>query len=75
MMIQYVVVRSDLLSALKWPTGAVIAQACHACSAVMHIFHSDPNTQAYVTNLDAMHKCVLQVRKSPFSMGCHFGKK
>ncbi|XP_064652783.1 putative peptidyl-tRNA hydrolase PTRHD1 [Lineus longissimus] len=59
-MIQYVVVRSDLLGLLKWPTGAVIAQACHACSAVMHLFHSDPNTQTYVADLDAMHKCVLQ---------------
>ena len=61
-MIQYVVVRSDLLHTLKWPTGAVIAQSCHACSAVMHLYHDDPNTIQYVSDLDNMHKVVLDVR-------------
>ena len=61
-MVQYVVVRSDLLHTLNWPVGAVITQACHACSAVIHMFHDDPNTQAYLVDLDNMHKVVLQVR-------------
>ena len=61
-MVQYVVVRGDLLKALKWPVGAVIAQACHACSAVMHLYHDDPSTVEYVKNLDSMHKIVLEVR-------------
>ena len=26
--VQYVIVRGDLLTALKWPVGAVIAQVC-----------------------------------------------
>ena len=60
-MIQYVVVRSDLLHTLSWPVGAVITQACHACSAVIHMFHDDPATQAYLADLDNMHKVVLQV--------------
>ena len=61
-MVQYVVVRGDLLKALKWPVGAVIAQACHACSAIMHLYHDDPSTVEYVKNLDSMHKIVLEVR-------------
>ena len=60
-LVQYVVVRSDLIHALKWPTGALIAQACHACSAVIHLFHDDPSTKAYTADLDNMHKVVLEV--------------
>lgn len=60
-LVQYVVVRKDLLKALKWPTGALLAQACHACTAVVHIFYSDPNTQQYLADLDRMHKVVLEV--------------
>ena len=60
-MVQYVVVRSDLISALKWPIGAVIAQACHAATAVIHLYHDDENTKTYTANLDSMHKVVLQV--------------
>ncbi len=59
--VQYVVVRGDLLRNLKWPIGAVIAQACHACSAVVHMFYDDTNTQAYMADLDRMHKIVLEV--------------
>ena len=57
-LMQYVVVRGDL----GWPVGALIAQACHACSAVIHMFHDDPNTQAYTADLDNMHKVVLEVQ-------------
>ena len=60
-MVQYVVVRRDLLTTLKWPVGAVIAQACHASSAVIHLFYGDPNTQQYLKDLDHMHKVVLEV--------------
>ncbi|KAL3205513.1 hypothetical protein MRX96_040803 [Rhipicephalus microplus] len=59
MFVQYVVVRSDLLTDLSWPIGAVVAQACHACTAVLHIFRNDPNTVAYTENVDDMHKVVL----------------
>jgi len=60
-LVQYIVVRSDLLHALKWPVGAVITQACHASSAVLHRFYADQNTQAYLADVDRMHKVVLQV--------------
>lgn len=60
-LVQYVVVRRDLLETMKWPIGAVIAQACHACNAVTHLFYNDNYTQAYLANLDAMHKVVLEV--------------
>ena len=60
-LVQYIVVRSDLLHTLNWPVGAVIAQACHACSAVMHLYHDDPNTKLYTSDLDRMHKIVLEV--------------
>lgn len=59
--VQYVVVRGDLSKTMKWPLGAVIAQACHACTAVTHLFYNDAHTQAYLADLDNMHKVVLEV--------------
>ncbi|XP_062520633.1 putative peptidyl-tRNA hydrolase PTRHD1 [Corticium candelabrum] len=58
--VQYVVVRGDLLKKLGWPVGAVIAQACHACTAAVHLFGDDAETKAYMTDLDRMHKVVLE---------------
>ncbi|KAL6434043.1 hypothetical protein ACFW04_005890 [Cataglyphis niger] len=58
--VQYVVVRGDLSKTMKWPLGAVIAQACHACIAVTHLFYNDAHTQAYLADLDNMHKVVLE---------------
>ncbi|KAJ8910079.1 hypothetical protein NQ315_012856 [Exocentrus adspersus] len=58
--IQYIVVRSDLLKELQWPVGAVIAQACHAAVAVTHLFHDDEITRQYLEDLDRMHKVVLE---------------
>jgi len=34
--VQYLVVRGDLLASLGWPLGAVMAQACHAATAAIH---------------------------------------
>lgn len=59
--VQYVLVRGDLTRVLKWPSGAVMAQACHACVAVVHTYYSDPDTQAYLKDLGSMHKVVLEV--------------
>ncbi|KAI5094366.1 putative peptidyl-tRNA hydrolase PTRHD1 [Silurus meridionalis] len=59
-LVQYVVVRSDLIHGLSWPLGAVITQACHAATAVIHVNYSDPDTQEYLADLDNMHKVVLQ---------------
>eukprot|EP00118_Oscarella_pearsei_P028057 m.311496 g.311496 ORF g.311496 m.311496 type:complete len:118 (+) comp73270_c0_seq1:18-371(+) len=59
-LVQYVVVRGDLLKKLGWPVGAVIAQACHACTAVTHEHRDDEETAKYLTDLDRMHKVVLE---------------
>ncbi|KAK2148566.1 hypothetical protein LSH36_491g02038 [Paralvinella palmiformis] len=59
-MVQYVVIRRDLFTKLNWPVGAVIAQACHASSAVIHLYYTDPNTQEYLKDLDRMHKVILE---------------
>lgn len=55
-LVQYVVVRKDLITCLAWPLGAVIAQACHAATAVTHLFHDDDNMKTYLADLDNMHK-------------------
>ena len=60
-LVQYVIVRRDLIDSLKWPVGAVIAQACHACTAAVHMTYDDEHTQLYLSKLDSMHKVVLEV--------------
>ncbi|TDG41173.1 hypothetical protein AWZ03_012410 [Drosophila navojoa] len=60
--VQYIVVRSDLRSTLNWPLGAVIAQCCHATAAVMSVHADDEDTQAYLKDLDNMHKVVLEAK-------------
>lgn len=60
-LVQYVVVRKDLFTCLAWPVGAVIAQACHAATAVTHLFHDDDNMKTYLADLDNMHKVVLGI--------------
>ena len=52
---------------LQWPLGALIAQAAHASTAVTHLFYQDPNTQAYLADLDNMHKVVLEVFPDMFN--------
>ena len=63
-LVQYVVVRGDLLRLLSWPTGAVIAQACHASTAALWMYRDDSNTLQYTGDLDNMHKVVLEVNFS-----------
>ena len=55
--VQYIVVRKDL----AWPAGALIAQACHAATAVIHQFYDHKDTKDYLSDLDNMHKIVLMV--------------
>ena len=66
-LVQYVVVRGDLLRLLSWPTGAVIAQACRASTAALWSHCNDPNTIAYTNELDDMHQVVLEVRFQRFN--------
>jgi hypothetical protein len=51
---QYVVIRKDLVDALKWPLGSVLAQACHAAVAAVWSFRDHPHTLEYCGNLDSM---------------------
>ena len=59
--VQYIVVRKDLVDNLGWPTGALIAQCCHACTAVIHLFYADKSTKLYLSDHESMHKVVLEV--------------
>ncbi|XP_053552243.1 putative peptidyl-tRNA hydrolase PTRHD1 [Bombina bombina] len=60
-LVQYVVLRGDLRSGMGWPLGALVAQACHAATAVIHLYYQHPHTQAYLQELGSMHKVVLEV--------------
>lgn len=60
-LVQYIVVRRDLIDTLKWPFGAVITQACHAATAIIHLTYDDEYTKLYLEDLDNMHKVVLEV--------------
>lgn len=60
-LVQYVALRKDLPTVHKWPLGALIAQACHACTAVMHASREDPLSEQYLAELDHMHKVVVEV--------------
>jgi len=62
-LVQYVVVRGDLLKQKgAWNLGALIAQACHASSAAIHLYYEHPDTKAYLQDLDNMHKVVLEAK-------------
>eukprot|EP00195_Chlamydomonas_chlamydogama_P013351 CAMPEP_0202908556 /NCGR_PEP_ID=MMETSP1392-20130828/46469_1 /ASSEMBLY_ACC=CAM_ASM_000868 /TAXON_ID=225041 /ORGANISM="Chlamydomonas chlamydogama, Strain SAG 11-48b" /LENGTH=144 /DNA_ID=CAMNT_0049597953 /DNA_START=119 /DNA_END=553 /DNA_ORIENTATION=+ len=62
--VQYVVLRKDLWTDLKWPLGAVVAQACHASTAALWSSRDDEVTNIYCAaeNIDHMHKVVLEVK-------------
>ena len=47
----------------RWPVGDIVAQACHAATAVLHLFKEDPNVVEYFSDVDRMHKVVLEVRR------------
>ena len=66
--VQYVLVRADLCKTLGWPVGALVAQACHASTAVIHLFYNHEDTQKYLADLDNMHKIVLAVSKCPLTL-------
>jgi len=59
-LVQYVVLRRDLWSTLKWPLGSIVAQACHASTAALAtgLKASDPDTATYCSdaNIGSMHK-------------------
>ena len=63
--VQYVVVRRDLLKTLEWPVGSVIAQACHACTAITWEQREDAHVAAYLQDLDSMHKVIKECKGEP----------
>ncbi|ORX93724.1 peptidyl-tRNA hydrolase II [Basidiobolus meristosporus CBS 931.73] len=58
----FVVVRKDLVKSLGWPLGSILTQACHASTAALWTYREDPRTKEYVSNLDGMHKVVLETK-------------
>lgn len=64
-LVQFVIVRRDLMKDLAWPTGSVMAQACHACLAVTWENRDDDDVKAYLANLNSMHKVVKEVKGEP----------
>jgi hypothetical protein len=38
-----------------------MTQACHASTAILHITREDENTKEYLSDIDSMHKVVLEV--------------
>lgn len=64
-LVQYLVLRKDLSQApFSWPAGALVAQACHAATAALHLHRNHPHTEAYLRELGRMRKVVLEVRRS-----------
>lgn len=62
-LVQYLVLRKDLSQApFSWPAGALVAQACHAATAALHVHRDHPHTVAYLQELGRMRKVVLEVR-------------
>ncbi|KAM7078660.1 putative peptidyl-tRNA hydrolase PTRHD1 [Molossus nigricans] len=60
-LVQYLVLRKDLSQApFSWPAGALVAQACHAATAALHIHRDHPHTVAYLQELGRMRKVVLE---------------
>ncbi|EDL01370.1 putative peptidyl-tRNA hydrolase PTRHD1 [Mus musculus] len=60
-LVQYLVLRKDLSQApFSWPTGALVAQACHAATAALHLHRDHPHTAAYLRELGRMRKVVLE---------------
>ena len=61
-LVQYLVLRKDLTQPpFSWPAGAVVAQACHAATAALHLHRDHPHTAAYLRELERMRKVVLEV--------------
>ena len=61
-LVQYIALRGDLLRVQRWPVGALVAQGCHASTAVLHMYRDHGNVVQYLSNLDHMHKVVLEAR-------------
>eukprot|EP00126_Sphaerothecum_destruens_P014952 Sdes_comp8849_c0_seq1m241 len=63
-LIQYILVRKDLLSTLNWTFGSLAAQCCHASVAVLFSHAHEEAVVKYTCpdSLQNMRKIVLQVQ-------------
>ncbi|CAF0733228.1 unnamed protein product [Adineta ricciae] len=59
--VQYILLRRDLKKMKNYNDGAIIAQACHASSAILHKTSNDELTKSYLSDLDRMHKIILSI--------------
>ncbi|KJP86951.1 hypothetical protein AK88_03350 [Plasmodium fragile] len=60
--VQYILVNKEILDK-KWPLGSVIAQACHACVAVIAENQEDQVVKEYLCaeKINNMHKVILRI--------------
>ncbi|KAI6206098.1 hypothetical protein M3Y94_00867700 [Aphelenchoides besseyi] len=59
--VMYILLRKDLETNLKWPIGALCAQAAHSATAVCWKYRDDADVIAYFNDLEHMHKITLAV--------------
>ena len=69
-LVQFIVLRRDLLKTMEWPVGSVVAQACHASLAVIWENRADASVAAYLSpeNIASMHKVTKEVRRGATSV-------
>lgn len=72
--VQYIVLRKDLVETMKWPLGSVVSQGCHAAVAAIWLHKDDSVTAQYCgpENLDFMHKVRHDSHSSILSEGTVF---
>ncbi|KAI4837385.1 peptidyl-tRNA hydrolase PTRHD1 [Plasmodium brasilianum] len=63
--VQYILINKEILDK-KWPLGSIIAQACHACIAVIAENIDDQIVKEYISaeKINNMHKIILKVDDS-----------
>jgi len=68
LLVQYIVMRQDLIKSKSWSVGGLIANGSHACIAAISLYLTDPDVQSYLRSAvssdprDQMHKVVLAAK-------------
>eukprot|EP00919_Chromeraceae_sp_WS-2016_P028931 GHVR01068621.1.p1 GENE.GHVR01068621.1~~GHVR01068621.1.p1 ORF type:complete len:129 (+),score=23.32 GHVR01068621.1:52-438(+) len=57
---QYIIIRKDLIKNLKWSLGSVVTQGAHAAVAAVSQSISTHETVMYLKDIQRMHKVTLQ---------------
>src|ERR1700722_5360615 len=57
--VQYIIIRRDFKKMKNYNDGAIIAQACHASSAILFKTIHDDLTKRYLIDTERMHKIIL----------------